>query len=245
MKKLSYWAKANPRKARIIIVASFLTLNALGIITGVLLRDLGIHLPLVFMLLFMADYAAAFLLYPYGKSKRNYRFQKTCDLVLAGSTFFMIVFLGNHPRQIFNNRLFFGDVKAGSLVLQPDSSVKKYKSISAYYASMYGKDGKPLPWKERKKLMKEQVKALRHAGDLSNGAKIVLIILAVLVALALISLVTVLACTLSCNGSDAAAIALGIGGWALIIILTTIAIRAIRGKKRKKPETPGEKDTTQ
>jgi hypothetical protein len=68
--------------------------------------------------------------------------------------------------------------------------------------------------------------------------------LSVVVAIGLIYLVAALACSLSCNGSDAAALIVGIGGAALVAFLLIIAIRAITGKKKKKviiqdqPEKP-------
>lgn len=99
-------------------------------------------------------------------------------------------------------------------------------------------NGKQLSWKERKKLLKAQVRAIKKADDLSNGAKVALIFLSALVALGLLFLVAALACDLSCSGSGAAAVLVGLAGTALIALLLVVVIRAILGKKRKKPK-PG------
>ena len=55
-----------------------------------------------------------------------------------------------------------------------------------------------------------------------------------IVAVGLLSLVASIACSLSCNGLDAAAVLVGIGGTALVVWLLMFVIRRIDGKKRKK-----------
>ena len=100
MKKLSVWAKDHKWSARFIIVASFIVLNILGIITGVLLSSIGISIPIAVMLFFACAYGAAFIAYPSRSLKGKklnaaafYVRQKSCDLILAGSTFCMIVYM--------------------------------------------------------------------------------------------------------------------------------------------------------
>ena len=85
----------------------------------------------------------------------------------------------------------------------------------------------------KKKILKEQIREIKKANDLSEGTKVLLIILSIVVAIGLLFLVAALACNLSCSGSDAVAVIVGIGGLALIIFLLIIAIRAITGKKKK------------
>ena len=91
-------------------------------------------------------------------------------------------------------------------------------------------------WKERKKLLKEQVRAIKNSKDPSNGGKAVLIILSVLVALLLIGLIASLACRIACGGSDALAVIVVLGGTALVIWLLIRVIRNINRKKIKEPE---------
>lgn len=245
MKKISLWAKSHPWPARIIIVVSFILLNGLGIVTGLLLRDLQVILPSATLLFFVSLYAGGVLFYPRKKNGGHgqarslfYRRQKTCDLLLVGSTFLMIVYLGNHPRQIFNYPSPFSSAMASTSSLPKDSLNHAYKSGRDFMATVRDEKGKLLKWKERKKLLKTQIKAIRHDDDLSPGAKAALIILCVLVALGLSYLVASLACSLSCSGSEAGAVVVAIGGSALIIFLTIIAIRAIMGKKKKQIKNP-------
>ena len=89
----------------------------------------------------------------------------------------------------------------------------------------------------KKKLLKEQLRAIKKSGEISKGGKVALIILSVIVALGLLYLVAALACNISCSGSEGGAIILAVGGTALVIFLLVITLRAILGKKKKpKPD---------
>ncbi len=240
MKKISIWAKRHPRSARITIFVFFVILNVLGFTTGMLLNDTGIYLPVFAIVFFICLYAAGFIAYPFKNIRGKYRMtasgyihQKTCDFLLAGSTFLMIVYFGNHREILFRYSLPFTQAIASSSTL-PATSVAKpsYKSVSAFLRSMKDENGKLLSWKERKKLLKEQVRAIKKADELSNGAKTALIVLSVLVAAGLIYLVGVIACSLACNGSEAAAWIVAIGGTGLVIFLLILAIRSILSKKK-------------
>ena len=162
--------------------------------------------------------------------------QKTCDILLAGSTYLMIVYLDNHKEILFRYTLPFNRAMASNIILPKDSTVKTYKSIAAFSASMKDANGNYLKWKERKKLLKEQVRAIKNSKDPSNGGKAVLIILSVLVALLLIGLIASLACSIACGGSDALAVIVVLGGTALVIWLLIRVIRNINRKKIKEPE---------
>ncbi len=241
MKRLSAWAKGDKKTARFLIVISFIVLNILGVFTGVLLGDLGIDMSYDIFLSFSIICLAALLIYPSRRLRKEkltarafYIRQKSCDALLVATTFCMIVFLGNRPEMLSN---YFPAAHASvttSHSLPKDSSAKAYKPVREFSAAMKDENGKLLKWKERKKLLKEQVRAIKKSTDMSNGGKAALIVLSVLVALGLVLLVASLACELSCSGSEAAAVLVGIGGTALIIFLLVITIRGILGKKRKK-----------
>lgn len=237
MKKISYWAKNHKLHARIIIVASFIFLNALAFFTGHLLNQLGIFLLPGFLFGCFFIFLIALIAYPFKKMKGTklnplayYRFQKSCDFILAASTFCMIVCLSNRPESLFQ---FYPQIKAFAVTApSKDSTIKHYKSIRDFYASLIDGKGNSLKWKERKKLLKEQVREIKKDNNISKEGKIALIILSSLAAAGLLFLVAGLSCNLSCNGSDAAAVIVVIGGVALVIFLLTLAIRAINGKKR-------------
>lgn len=245
MKKISIWARDHKWPARIIIVFSILLLNVIGIYTGILLNDSGIKISVSLLFFFAILYAIGFISYPSKKNKEKkhsasafYIRQKSCDFLLAFSTFCMFIYMGNHPGQFFQHNLAFNSAKATSFSFPKDSSVKSYKPINEFLASMKDANGNTLKWKERKLLLKEQVRAIKHSSEISNGNKTLLIILSVIAAILLIGLVASLACSLSCAGSEVAAFILGFGGTALIIWLLVVVIRKISRKKMKEPEKP-------
>jgi uncharacterized membrane protein len=241
MRKISLWAKNHKLQARLSIVIIYILLNGLGIITGILLHELKITFSTVVLSSLTGIFLSAVFLYPskYEKGEKLsrqkfYIKQKSCDFILAASTFCVVIFLGNRP-----DKFFFSTSIIHATVLNPtrvNDSVKAYKTITSFSASMKDANGKLLKWKERKKLLKEQVREIKGSNELSTGSKIVLIILSAVVAAALLYLVAALSCTLSCSGSDGAALLVGIGGLALVIFLLVIAIRAINGKKGKKKQ---------
>ena len=246
MKKLSFWARDHKWPARFIIVFSFVLLNTAGIVTGMLLDDLKVTIPSAALTLSIIIYFTGIFFYPSKSEKRKltaglfYKKQKTCDIILATSTFFILICISNNR---FRSIQYFPALQATAVnkpTLPADSIVKTYKSIAAFSASLKDETGKSLKWKEKKKLLKEQVRAIRKSNEPSKGGKVILIILSVIVALGLIALVAGLACNLSCNGSDAAAVLIGLGGTALVIFLLFVAIRAIKGKKKKKTIIPEE-----
>ena len=178
--------------------------------------------------------------YPSKDKKRNklsattsYIRQKSCDLILAATTFGMLVYLGNHPDRMFQFYPALNATVKNESSLPKDSLTKGYRSVKEFTALMKNENGNDLKWKERKQLLKEQIKGIKKSNDLSDGQKTLLTILSVLVALGLIVLITALACNLSCAGSDAAAVLVGVGGTALIIYLLVITIRSIYGIRKK------------
>jgi hypothetical protein len=239
MKKISWWAKNHKLSARILIVASFICLNALAFVTGQFLNQLGILFSQAFLFGCFFIFLVAFIAYPLKKQKGKkarpswyYRLQKSCDFILAASTFCMIVCLSNQPEKLFQ---FYPKIKASAIAFPvKDTTVKHYKPIGKFNSSLKDGKGNQLKWKERKKLLREQVREIKKDHNLPKGEKIALIILSALIAAGLLMLVAALSCNLSCNGYGAAAAIVGIGGTALVIFLLVLAIRAINGKKRKR-----------
>jgi len=239
MKKISFWAKDHKWASRILIIVSIALLNVIGIITGILLNNLNVVIPVFIFYLILIIYLASFIVYPAKANKRRtsfktfYGWQKTCDFILSASAFVMIICITNGSPAI---KIFKNLYAATPVSVPSDSATKSYKSIKEFSASLKDASGKSLPWKEKKKLLKEQVRGIKKANDMSQGGKIALIILSALVATALLTLIAAAACDLSCSGSDAAALIVGVGGTALIVFLLIIAIRAITGKKKRKTD---------
>jgi cell division protein FtsL len=173
--------------------------------------------------------------------KKFYIKQKSFDFILAASTFGMFVCLGNRPEKfIFPGSLIHATAISASVPVS--GSIKTYKNINSFSASMKDKNGKLLKWKERKKLLKEQIRQIKESKELSKGDKTVLVILSVVVAMLLLALVSSLSCSLSCNGADGAAALVGIGGTAVVIFLLIITIRGIYHGKHKQKQTDAPQD---
>ncbi len=244
MKHLSIWAHRHHWPARFLMIFAWIILFFLAIISGANLMKQNILLsPAVFSTMVVV-FLLAVLFYPFRQQRKtikanlHYRWQKSCDFLLAFSSFGMVLFAGNQPGILFQR---YGSLYAATtspVSLPKDSSAKTILPIKEFSKKMYDADGKLLKWKEQKNMLKQQVKAIKSSPGMSKAGKTMLTILAVLAALGLLLLVAALACDLSCNGSGAAAVLVGAAGTGLIIFLLIAVVRAIHGKNKKKKATP-------
>lgn len=240
MKKLSLWASRHKWPARIILVLSLQLLNLTGIVTGLLLKDMGLFLPSFTFLLVVFVYFATLFYYPKKQEKHLYATgvfyfrQKTCDGLLAAAAFFMFLCISNDKTPFKTYFAGYGTVTASVPVVVKDSSFNAFRMLVTFAKSMKDEDGKMLKWKERKVLLKEQIKKIKQSGELSRSSKTILTILLILVAIGLIFAALGLACNLSCNGHDGAAVLVGVGGTVLIVFLVIVGIRAMYPGKRRK-----------
>lgn len=245
MKKLSAWASHHKWAARIIIICIYPMLNALAAIAGILLFQLNIELPLGLMIAAILICVGAIVYYPRRSDKyvkfapaAFYLRQKSCDFLLGLTTFLMVMFVINR----LNTQLPFYEPLMGASTTETsapkDSTLRQYKTIQAFSATMKDEKGKALKWKERKKLLKKQLRAIENDDELSDGAKFFLIFLSCVVATGLLILLAALACEISCSGSEALAILVMLLGTGLLVFLLIRVIKRILGKSRKKKETP-------
>ncbi len=242
MRNISRWGKQNPGKARIIIVLSILGIAITGFLSGQMLAGSGNHLPSSGMLWIFIFSSITAISYPFKtrfakKIKASeYAYRKSCDSFLVVAAFLVFMYLGNKPDLFFR----YGTLRASCLSLAPvtDSLGKTYKTVWNFHKSMKAEDGKMLKWKERKKLMKEQIRGIKKARELSGAAKTLLIILSILVAIGLSIAVIALSCEIACSGSGVAAGFVLTIGMAAIGLLLILAIRAIIGKKKKRIKDP-------
>jgi cadmium resistance protein CadD (predicted permease) len=242
MRKISYWAKRNPRNARVIIIISHVLILLLAWYTGTKFINVEIFLPGYLLLVFIILYGVAVIVYPRKKERNffNRRFfyikQKTCNFFLAFAAYGMIICIanGNVRNQIVQPA--FG-ITAASTVID------KIKPTAAeILASLKYRDKKTLSREEKRILKKEFRLQLKNyviakvTGNKRDGEEAGLILLSIVGALGLLFLVTALACNLSCNGYDGAAAIVGILGVAGIIIGLIVVIKAINRKAKKKKE---------
>ena len=218
MKTLSYWARSHKAAARILIVLSYLLLNVLGWLTGGLFHDSGILLTETALFVTITIYLAGAVFYPAKRGKAKWSChaffvrQKTCDLFLISATFGLVVYAGNRTSELPTSAPLAAAV-SNAFVL-PEDSVKKHKSVEEFALAVKDANGKLWPWKERKKLLKQQVYELKKAPAMTNGERTFLTILFVLLAIGLELGIMALSCSLSCSGAEGLAVLVGVGGTA-------------------------------
>ena len=211
MKEISFWAKGHPWTARLIIIACYIGLNITGIITGHLLNELSVIFSPLFLFITVLIFIAGFIAYPSrltkGKTLSKEAFyvrQKSCDFILISSTFLMIVYCGNHPNGLpFSFTISQAAIQSNPITPSEKTNAKAYKYFEEFRTSMKNKEGKTLKWKERKKLLKSQVWAIKKAPELSKEMKFLLTLLCIFAANGLIYLALGLGCGLACSGAPA------------------------------------------
>jgi hypothetical protein len=237
MKAISYWANRHKPTARLLIVFLYVLLNYIGWQTGLLLQERQIIVTETVHFATIVFYLAGVVLYPAKSLKKKwgatnyYLRQKSCDFVLISATFLLIVYTGNHAGKFRLSNS--ASAAAIGFAYPPHDSVKKYKTVTAFAASMKDENGKLLPWKERKQILKQQLREIKKAPELSKTEQSLLIFLFVLLALGLEMGILALSCSLSCSGSEGAALLVGLGATTLVIFLLVLSIRAVKKKKRQ------------
>ncbi len=236
MKRISFWAKHHRFPAISLLVIIKLLLALMAFYLGSSLLDLNIHIPFaVFIVALIVVVIAAFL-YPSrhhaGLSKHQFYIrQKSCDFVIAACSFVMIGTLVNTNLQI-----------PGAMISSASNiSTSIQPTAEEILVSLQYRDKSTLTKQEKRILkqeFKEQIKLYAKAkvtGNKSDASKSLLIILTIIAAIGLVSLVASLACSLSCNGSDVAAVIvviLGVGAvvWGAIALIKRIS----KGPKPKR-----------
>jgi hypothetical protein len=238
MKTLSKWAKANPVKARWLIAFSHVLVVLNAICLGILLFLSDWELWRLLLPLAANVFFIAYLLYPKkgrktGLFRHSYVRQKTHDFCLVFS-YGLVIALG--VTHFFNCE----EVPATRQMATQWMSLPSITENAATNTPELFQQLKMKPRELKKQIrheLKQLKKDLRKQGDNAGteAAKVLLILLTIALALFLGYLITVLACNISCSGNEGLALVVWLGGGALIIFLTILAIRKIT-------QTPAKKD---
>ena len=229
MRKLSLWASDHPWTARVLIISLYIPLNLLGIITGDVLYDVGVIFPGSFILSLISIVLLLVFYYPSRNARSpgsSYGKQKAFDFLLAMCTFCMVCFTGNQKNVEHPFTLTTKVISVPVSTIQP-----------SFPNSTFTEDpGKPKlskkdSWKKKKTFFKQIRKKYK---DLSDGEKILLVFLTIVVAIGLIALLAALACSIACAGSEALAYVVFFLGTGAITFLAVHLIHKIL-RKRKKP----------
>lgn len=225
MRNVSTWASLHPWTARFLIIFLYLPLNLAGIVLGDLLFDMGLEFHS--FVLYGACLVALVVIvyYPsrrYAIFQKNYYVKrKAADFLLLFSTVCMIAFTGNH----------FNTGKTFSLITHAGG----LPSSGSYHASAEITTVQPKkPVKkigQKKQLRKKVVSFIKNLRKKyktdSDGTRILLIFLAVIVLAATVLTLLVLVCAIGCGGAEAIAYILLTLGVALGIFLTFLIFKRL------------------
>ena len=242
MYQLSIWARHHVWTTRFLFVLLYLLINLTGWLLGEQLASVGIHLTQAAFYTGAALLLAGFFAYPAKNAKKEfrrfYRFQKSCDAALITGTFILIVCLAQ-PQSLPPAWLSLSTPAQATEVVTPATEKPAAQQKKSFFRKLANG---AIQWLGidkaiQKKVQKNWHRLQKEYKDSTQGEKIALIILSVLVAIALLGLLSALACNLSCNGSDGAAILVGVLGTGLIVFLLVKVIQRInRGpKSRRQP----------
>ena len=242
MKKISYWAKNHRLTAIIVLVIAKLLLAFIAAYLGLSLLGMNIRVPFAVFFIALLVLIIAAIAYPSKHittltKKQLYIRQKTCDFIIATCSFIMIGAWVNTNLPVPINTAIAANAATAAAA---STTTAINPTAEEILASLKYRDKSTLTRQEKRILkaeFKNQLKVYAVAklkGRKDDAGKAGLIILTIVAALGLLYLVAAIACNLSCNGSDAAALVVGILGTALIIWGDIAVVRRIsRGPKKK------------
>jgi hypothetical protein len=233
MTALSYWAKSNPLKSRGILAMLHLAIIANTVYLAYLLFQQDYHLSPLWRtpLLIVIALALAFYPFPAWRQKgdtTHYLRQKTFDfLLVVASTAFFVIHLMNIAQQPIAAPANAFTFTARTMALREPIQNNTGSMFKAFRMKIRSS------FRESRQLYR----IARQEGEISLGASIALIILVILAAFVLGVLVAALSCNLSCSGNESLAIVVLVAGWAWILVLGFLAIRAILRRYTKSQES--------
>lgn len=223
MKQISFWAREHKKAARIYIVVGFLFLNVSGLFLGDLLQSVTGNFNPALIIIPVTLTIAGYIFYPRKKNKRifkNFYFrQKLNDLVLIGSTFLLLIFIGNNTNTIQSLQQ---PLLASTSVFHPSRVIK------------------PTTVSHSSKSLRQRIKAYRKAYKEMTKTQKTLAIIGVVILAGLVAMgVGALACNIACSGSEGIALILVILGFVGAIIGAVKLIQRItRGPKKPAADQP-------
>jgi hypothetical protein len=227
---ISFWAAMNPWKTRLIFALINAGLITSGLLIGKHLANNNIHFSSLSRDLLFGVFLSSILLYPEKHTsikllKHTYLKQKAFDLALAVSGFMLMVTTGNDPdmRASFTKLTEFKSSEQQNTVKSVDQSNTNGKLVLNKNENL--RQDQADSYIEEEKLMKRK-----------TGLRILTVLGAIILGVA----VAGGACALECNGMTGLAVATGVGGGVLIIVLAAAAFKAIRKLQPKKEIKPSD-----
>jgi len=234
MRSLSFWAKQHPVYARIIIILAHFMLGFLAFFISGVLADLGLQFSPAWLCLSLLGFFIVGMFYPRRRDGRTISFtkRKGFDFLVALFGFAIFFSTANFLNQPAGSLTTVSAMHMPSPLYKNQEAEKLLNAFKAGEKNHFTKKEKRVIRQEFNYQVKQWIKAT-VTGDRSQGAKIALIILSCIAAVGLLYLVAAFACSLSCNGSDVAAVIVAVLGVAAVIWLLIKVIKAINRKSRE------------
>lgn len=259
--RLSLWARGHRPLAIALLIALKMVLGAVGFYSGIAAALLGYTLPKP-STAWMLGAWAVFVLIMYPSRAQRHRLasfywrQKSADFGLAVFGFAFWFFIGNGiPAQDSSTPpspgasyalapsvpLAFGMLQkaAEPRTLAPDASQSTARDGQKSHGKKWSAFQRWLSSKAQKRVERLLGRLLAKDASDNQAEKILLAILLTVGVLALFILVTAFACSLSCNGMEALAWVVFLGGTFVCVLLMVQGMRAIFRPKAKRPHAPG------
>lgn len=226
MKQVSIWAKNHVLAARLLLASAHLLLSIWAVYAGFWLNAVGVELPDHLATIGISLFALAALAYPVRSKSgilfiKTYAQRKSLDAIVVASGLVLLAF----SAQCFSNycaQAVEAPPQAKSVSLRRLSPSEEFR-INAKPASRISKV-KQL-WQTAKTAVRDHAAALKQAK--LKWWQVGLVALSIVAAVFLLVLTLLLSCDLGCNGNQALAAVVFLGGIALTLALYVLVLRAI------------------
>lgn len=222
MIQISYWAKNHKAMARVLLAILHTVLYIATVYVAILLDQVNVHLHYTVPLAAFVLTVASVCVYKSSRQAKksflvDYYKRKSCEFIFLWTTIICICFVYNKDSRV----AYFNSYQTlnGSFSIS-EKKVKEKPATSDNTSK-----------KSVRKQVKELIRELKK-NRASSGGKTALIALVVLGGIGLTLLLAGLSCNLSCNGNEALANVVLVGGLAAIIFLMVLAIKKINRSRR-------------
>lgn len=232
--KISYWAKENLWKARMLIIMGLIALTNCAIFWGELLHEEGFYLSDSILYVSAIVFIGFAITYPISNShqKKNVFLQrKLSDFTLMLTTALMVMVQSNH---LASNKPY-----TSSLQMEGTAYAwvpKKIENSKTEQLPSLNKE-------EKRNFKKAIISELKANKSYSNGEKVVLTLLSVLGAAALLILLAMAVCNLSCSGAEGAAVLVAVAGVGAVVFLFVLIMKRIHGQNKTSTKGGGSTET--
>jgi hypothetical protein len=236
MKNLSIWAKNHPRASQFLITVGHILTVYLSIQVGILLLTMGIEINKSLAIVLLELFILVVWFYPSKKelnpSQNYYKKRRYFDAsLLALSVFLTIICANTMTSQALDSDLALSENAhlnvapashtATFAIYQSSKTLDTELSKSRISAE---KQGKSHNWLQKRLIKKYN---LLSSDSSSDGKKVLLMILLVLGIILLEWSLLALSCAIACNGMQAVAAVVILGGLFGLAALTSLALRSI------------------